>query len=80
MVLPPRSALLGYLLVLTTMTTQQEREACHIRFVRAVRDGRKGDYAKAKELVERVRSESGDEVAERTKKELWAYMRSGKHA
>lgn len=68
------------LLVLTTMTTQQEREDCHIRFVRAVRDGRKGDYAKAKELVERVRSESGDVVAERTKRELWNYIRSGSRA
>jgi len=62
------------------MTTQQEREACHIRFVRAVRDGRKGDYDKAKELVDRIRSESGDEVAERTKRELWNYIKSNGRA
>jgi hypothetical protein len=46
----------------------------------AVRDGRSGSFDKAKTIVERIRSTSGDDVAERAKRELWAYIRSEKRA
>jgi hypothetical protein len=53
---------------------------CLNRFLAAVRDGRSGNYTKAGEIVERVRKTAGDRAAETAKKELWAYMRSGKNA
>lgn len=68
---PPKRRLRGDLLVLT-------REQCLASFMQAVRDGRRGDYAAAKALVERVRGKAGDECAERAKKEIWNFIRSDK--
>lgn len=48
------------------------------RFKAAVRDGRQGDYRKAKEIVESVRARWGDSTAEICKRELWMYMKSDK--
>jgi hypothetical protein len=45
----------------------------------AVRDGRRGDYNAAKAIVESVRQRSGNEAAERAKKEIWNYVRSDKN-
>ncbi|KVN92575.1 hypothetical protein [Burkholderia ubonensis] len=53
---------------------------CLRSFKAAVRDGRRGQYGAAIEIVERVRKAAGDESAERAKKELWAYIKSGKAA
>ncbi len=48
--------------------------------MQAVRDGRRGEYAAAQEIVENVRKRAGDGAAEIAKRELWAYMNSGKKA
>jgi hypothetical protein len=56
------------------------REEALSRFMAAVRDGRSGQFDRAKEIVERVRQTAGDEAAETAKRELWAYMRSTKTA
>lgn len=53
---------------------------CRARFLAAVRDGRNNDYRSASAIVERVRRTSGDDAAERAKRELWAYIRSSKRA
>ncbi|HDR9153829.1 TPA: hypothetical protein QDB05_000248 [Burkholderia vietnamiensis] len=53
---------------------------CLARFKAAVREGRRGQYGAASEIVERVRQKAGDEAAKRAKKELWAYIKSGKAA
>jgi hypothetical protein len=53
---------------------------CLARFMAAVRDGRSGSFERAKQIVESVRSKAGDEAAERAKRELWAYIKSGKKA
>lgn len=53
---------------------------CHARFLQAVRDGRRSDYAAAQEIVESVRKGSGDKAAETAKKEIWQYIRSEKKA
>jgi hypothetical protein len=47
--------------------------------MRAVRDGRRGEYANAKALVENVRGRCGDDAAERAKREIWNYVRSDKN-
>jgi hypothetical protein len=46
----------------------------------AVRDGRRGQYVRAGEIVERVRQKFGDQAAETAKTELWRYIRSDKRA
>ena len=51
---------------------------CLRSFMAAVNDGRRGDFGKAKELVERVRGKHGDAAAERAKNEIWKYVRSEK--
>jgi hypothetical protein len=53
---------------------------CLRSFKAAVRDGRRGQYGAASEIVERVRKKAGDAAAERAKKELWAYIKSEKAA
>lgn len=53
---------------------------CLARFKAAVRDGRRGQFDSAKQLVERVRQKAGDEAAERAKAELWRYIKSEKSA
>jgi hypothetical protein len=45
----------------------------------AVRDGRRGDFNRAKAIVESVRGKAGDSAAETAKRELWAYIRSEKN-
>jgi hypothetical protein len=59
------------------MSTQQD---CLERFMEAVRDGRRGQYVRAGEIVERVRQKAGDQAAETAKTELWRYIRSDKRA
>jgi hypothetical protein len=56
------------------------REECLARFMQAVRDGRRGDFTRAKAIVESVRCKAGDSAAERAKKEIWAFIRSDKKA
>ncbi|MCA7945617.1 hypothetical protein [Burkholderia vietnamiensis] len=53
---------------------------CLARFKAAVREGRRGQYGAASEIVERVRQKAGDEAAERAKKEIWNYIKSDKRA
>ena len=53
---------------------------CLRSFMAAVNDGRRGDFGRAKELVERVRGKHGDQAAELAKKELWRCIRSDKLA
>lgn len=55
-------------------------DECLARFRAAVRDGRRGSYALAQQLVEGVRTWHGEQAAQIAKKELWAYMTSGKAA
>lgn len=45
-----------------------------------MREGRRGQYGAASEIVERVRQKAGDEAAERAKKEIWNYIKSDKRA
>jgi hypothetical protein len=59
------------------MSTQQD---CLERFMEAVRDGRRGQYVRAGEIVERVRQKAGDQAAETAKKEIWNFIRSEKKA
>jgi hypothetical protein len=61
-------------------TLARSQQECLSRFLAAVRDGRSGNYGAAQQIVENVRKRSGDKAAETAKKELWAYMRSGKNA
>jgi hypothetical protein len=68
---PQDGGLLASLLVLT-------QEQCLASFMEAVRDGRRGQYVRAGEIVERVRQKAGDQAAETAKKELWAFIRSEK--
>jgi hypothetical protein len=51
---------------------------CLASFMQAVRDGRRGEYGRASEIVERVRQKFDDQAAETAKKELWAFIRSEK--
>ncbi len=53
---------------------------CWARFTLAVRDGRRGEYAAAQQIVESVRKGSGDKAAEIAKREIWNYVRSEKKA
>jgi len=53
---------------------------CLASFMQAVRDGRRGEYGAARTIVERVRGKAGDEIAERAKAELWAYIKSDRKA
>jgi hypothetical protein len=53
---------------------------CLRSFMAAVNDGRRGDFGKAKELVERVRGKHGDGSAEMAKNEIWKYVQSDKKA
>jgi hypothetical protein len=46
----------------------------------AVRDGRRGQYVRAGEIVERVRQKAGDQAAETAKTEIWKYIKSDKKA
>lgn len=57
-----------------------ERNECLERFLAAVRDARRGDYSRAKALVESVRREQGDRAANTAREELWAYTQSDKKA
>jgi hypothetical protein len=61
-------------------TLARSQQECLSRFLAAVRDGRSGNYTKAGEIVERVRSKAGDAAAERAKTEIWKYIRSEKRA
>jgi hypothetical protein len=51
---------------------------CLASFMQAVRDGRRGEYSRASEIVERVRQKAGDQAAETAKKEIWNFIRSDK--
>jgi hypothetical protein len=55
-------------------------DECLARFRAAVRDGRRGSYALAQQLVEGVRTRHGEQAAQIAKKELWNFIRSGKPA
>jgi hypothetical protein len=56
------------------------QEQCLASLMQAVRDGRRGDYGAASEIVERVRQKAGDQAAETAKKEIWNFIRSDKRA
>lgn len=62
------------------MTQAEHIAHCRDRFMAAVRDGRRGDYAAAQQIVEGVRKRSGDGAAETAKREIWNYIRSPKSA
>jgi hypothetical protein len=70
---PQDGGLLASLLVLT-------QEQCLASFMEAVRDGRRGQYVRAGEIVERVRQKAGDQAAETAKTEIWKYIKSDKKA
>jgi hypothetical protein len=46
----------------------------------AVRDGRRGSYALAQQLVEGVKTRHGEQAAQIAKRELWRFMESEKSA
>jgi hypothetical protein len=50
------------------------RTECWARFCDAAKDGLRGDYAKAKALIESVHQKHGEEAAQRQRRELWRYM------
>ncbi|WP_323120005.1 hypothetical protein [Burkholderia alba] len=53
---------------------------CRQSFREAVIAGRNGHYGLAQQLVHRVRVKFGEKAAEDQKRELWAYIKSGKPA
>lgn len=46
-------------------------------FMRAVHEGQRGNYAPAREIVERVRTKHGDAAADAQRRELWRLINSG---
>lgn len=59
------------------MATNNERLASWQRFMRAVREGRQGNYALARDIVEGVRERFGDAAAEAQRRELWRMINAG---
>lgn len=60
------------------MDIERQKAACLRRFMKAVRMGRNGDWSGCQTIVAHVRDTSGDEAAERTRRELFNYVRSDK--
>lgn len=56
------------------------QDECLARFHAAVRDGRRGSYALAQQLVEGVRTRHGEQAAQIAKRELWEYIGSNSRA
>jgi len=60
------------------MTVDEQRAACLAVFKEAARDGQRGNFVRAQNLVHAVRLKHGDAAAETAKIELWKFIRSGK--
>ncbi|KUY52379.1 hypothetical protein [Burkholderia sp. RF2-non_BP3] len=59
------------------MSTKEQRLKAWGEFMRAVNEGRRGNYALARDIVETVRSKFGDAAAEMQRRELWRMIKIG---
>jgi hypothetical protein len=59
------------------MATKDERLASWRSFISAVHDGKRGNYARARAMVEGVRERFGDAAADRARRELWRMINAG---
>ena len=59
------------------MATSDERLKSWRDFMRAVHEGKRGNYGPAREIVERVRTRSGEAAAAMQRRELWRVIQAG---
>lgn len=59
------------------MVTNDERLKSWSDFIRAVHEGKRGNYAPARAMVERVRGRFGDKAANAQRRELWRLIQAG---
>jgi hypothetical protein len=59
------------------MGTPEERLKSWSDFMRAVHEGKRGNFAPAREIVERVRARSGDAAASAQRREIWRVIQAG---
>ena len=60
-----------------SMETKDERAKSWSDFMRAVHQGKRGNFAPARAIVERVRSRFGDAAAAAQRRELWRVIQAG---
>ncbi|WP_367189786.1 hypothetical protein [Burkholderia sp. Ed8] len=60
------------------MATADERLKSWGGFMRAVHEGKRGNYEPAKAIVETVRAKFGDYAAEAQRRELWRLIQAGR--
>ncbi|MFM0174133.1 hypothetical protein PQR33_32935 [Paraburkholderia sediminicola] len=59
------------------MGTADQRLKSWSDFIRAVHEGKRGNYAPAREMVERVRERFGDAAAAAQRREIWRLIQAG---
>ncbi|VVD29957.1 hypothetical protein [Paraburkholderia dioscoreae] len=59
------------------MATSNERLKSWGDFIRAVHEGKRGNYGPAQEMVERVRGRFGDAAAAAQRREIWRLIQAG---
>jgi hypothetical protein len=59
------------------MATNDERLKSWGDFIRAVHEGKRGNYAPAQAMVEQVRERFGDKAADAQRRELWRLIQAG---
>lgn len=59
------------------MSVEEQRLASWRNFLRAVADGKRGNYARARAMVEGVRERFGDAAADAQRRELWRMIHAG---
>lgn len=60
-----------------TRPTADERRKTWNNFMRAVHEGKRGNYEPARQIVENVRGKHGDAAAECQRRELWRMINTG---
>lgn len=60
------------------MATSDERLRSWSDFMRAVHEGKRGNYEPARAIVARVRERFGDAAAAAQRRELWRVIQAGK--
>ncbi|MDN7561215.1 hypothetical protein [Burkholderia orbicola] len=66
------------ILVTFPMATADERLKSWGDFMRAVHEGKRGNYEPAKAIVGKVRAKFGDYAAEAQRRELWRLIQAGR--
>jgi hypothetical protein len=59
------------------MVTNDERLKSWSDFMRAVHEGKRGNYGPAQDMIERVRARFGDVAAAAQRRELWRVIQAG---